>query len=118
MRLFLGLAVVLALVGIVLAVSLSPSPSPHREIHHPDVNCVLPSNADAVQCAEWRERRQMAREAELRRERAQRDIARESSLPSRPPSGGPVYVDCNRWGVVNEDSDSAYLAADRGHQCR
>ena len=35
------------------------------------------------------------------------------SAPSRT-----TYVDCNSFGVVNEDTDRAYRAADRGHRCR
>lgn len=54
---------------------------------------------------------------ELETERAEREARWDRNYP-RAPSRGPVYVDCNRWGVVNEDSDSAYLAADRGHVCR
>ncbi len=69
-----------------------------------------------------------AREAELKAHAEKRYAERCEQHPSwceqpqapqrSAPSRGPVYVDCNAFGVVNEDTDRAYRAADRGERCR
>lgn len=52
--------------------------------------------------------------AELEAERAEREARWDRDYPRHEP----VYVDCNAFGVVNEDTDRAYRAADRGQKCR
>lgn len=75
------------------------------------VDCSLPRNIEHKDC----ERENLQRDLQRQWREEQRQAG--SSTPA-PPSRGPVYVDCNAFGVVNEDTDHAYRAADRGEKCR